>query len=75
MCHNGKESKMDREQAKVAKCRRSRFYRRKKGILKKVFELHNLCQADVALCIRKSGRTYIFSSTKTVSPFSKEILV
>ena len=66
---------MDREKAKEAKRKRTQFYRRKQGAVKKAFELHDICEAEVYLCVRKSGRTYIFSSTKTGSPFSEQKLV
>lgn len=47
----------------AAKAKTQQFTRRKLNLLKKADELARLCNADLALIIRKNGRYYTYKST------------
>jgi len=55
---------------------RTAFYRRKKGLFSKAFQLYKRCHTEIHILIRYRGRTYIFSSEdKTETPFASDALV
>ena len=47
----------------AAKAKSQQFTRRKSNLVKKADQLARLCQADLALIIRKGGRYYTYRST------------
>jgi len=46
----------------AAKAKTQQFTRRKPNLIKKADQLARLCQADVALIIRRNGRYYTYRS-------------
>lgn len=69
----GEQQKLDRKKQALA---RSRFYRRKKGIFIKGFEIYDICQAEVHILLKRKGQTYILSSTKkSDTPFREQVFV
>lgn len=59
------------------KKRSEMMQKRKHGLFKNASELGKLCDADVAVIVRKNGRFYTFRSTdeKSWSPSIEQIVV